>query len=332
MAVFAILRGRVSRWSRLGVLALGFLAGCAVPGPPVPAQDVPAQSYIVVDFHSHKILAAYEPAERRQVASLTKIATAIVVLDWIERSGADPGAMALVPPSAGLIGGANPLGLRPGDQIALRDALYGALMASDNVCAETLAHFVGMDLLRRRGRPGNPVGVFVEQMNMLAKKHGLTDTRFVNPHGMDNVDPLPFSTAEDVARLSIVAMGKASFIFYVRQSEREVFYLRGGQKLGFKVKNTNKMVLEPEVDGIKTGLTNRAGPCVAVSAKRPNLVTTLPDGRKQITPQRLIVVVLGANDRFGMAQSLLARGWRDLDAWNAAGRTVGSPEEILTVY
>ncbi len=288
-------------------------------------------SYAVVDLFTKKVLAGREINQRRQIASITKVATAIVVLDWAELTGTDLGTQVVVPQSAALIGGGNPLGLVPGDRIELRDAIYAALIASDNVAAETLAAFVGYDLLRRAGKTGNPIAHFVEHMNALAAKHGMADTKFTNPHGMDNRKPVPYSTSADVARLSIVAMEKSGFRFYVAQTEREIGYFSGAEKRSFLVKNTNELLGKAGVDGVKTGQTNRAGPCVVISGEKPPVVQTLANGQKQIIPHRLIVVVLGAQNRFSVASALLDQGWGQFDAWNAAGRPVTSAEDLLTM-
>ena len=82
---------------------------------------------------------------------------------------------------------------------------------------------------------------------------------------------------------------------------------------------TNELLGINSIDGVKTGTTARAGQCVVISAVKP------PDSRQQgethiITPRRLNVVVLGAVNRFPLAQSLLARGWQLYDSWAAAGR------------
>ena len=79
-----------------------------------------ANPYIVVDANHKKILAQNEADRKVPVASLTKVATALVALDWTDSRKLDKNAVMVVPTSAGLIGGANPLGLRPGDQITVR--------------------------------------------------------------------------------------------------------------------------------------------------------------------------------------------------------------------
>jgi len=294
------------------------------------SSDRGGSAHIVVDFHSKKILSGQNAGARRQVASLTKIATSMVVLDWAAATGTDLSTVATVPASAAAIGGPNQMGLRPGDGMTLRDALYCAVIGSDNWAAETVANHVGADLMRRsRFGRGSPVGEFVKQMNSLAKKHGAENTKFTNPHGMDHGSPVPYSCAADIARLSIYAMGKPSFTFFCSQKEREVKVLSAAGERKFVVKNTNKLLGTEGIDGLKTGMTTKAGGCLAISAGKESLFTELPDGRTKVTPRRLVVVVLGSPDRFGVSRSLVARGWDQFAAWDAAGRVVRDPKELL---
>jgi len=87
-------------------------------------------------------------------------------------------------------------------------------MQSDNVSAETLADHVGRAL--GGGPDGSPVDAFVAQMNALARSKGMLKTKFLNPHGLDNLErSVPTSTAEDLARLTAYAMGNEAFHFRV---------------------------------------------------------------------------------------------------------------------
>lgn len=287
-------------------------------------------SYIVVDFYSKKILSGHQINTKRQVASLTKVVTAMVTLDWAERTGSSLSQMATVPPSAAQIGGANPMGMQPGDRISLREALYASIIGSDNVSALTLAAHVGRDLLTRSGRGNDSVSVFVRQMNSLANNHGAINTKFTNPHGMDNKSDVPHSTAADMARMAIYAMGKASFRFYASQKQRNISYTRGGQARTFVMKNTNKLLGVDSIDGVKTGMTRRAGGCLITSAPRPNSIVNQEDGRTRVVPHRIVVVVLGSGDRFKVSRSLLQRGWQKYDDWAAAGRRISNDNELLS--
>ena len=315
----------------LPLVVLYVFIGSGVSDRALGNQKYDVDSYIVVDLHSKKILSAREINKKRQVASLTKIATAIVVLDWAKAIGIDLGQNIIIPQSASAIGGPNQLKLRPGDQISIRDALYCSVLGSNNWTAEALAYHVGKDLLVRSGKNGDPVKEFVKHMNALANDHGLKYTKFVNPHGMDHQGKIPYSSASDVARLTIYAMGKAAFSFICSQTERKVSIASIGGRQEFIVKNTNKILNVDGIDGVKTGLTSKAGPCLVVTAAKQPIVSELADGNKQVTPRRLVVVVLGASDRFGAARSLLLRGWEKFEGWNRRGRQIRDRVELLSM-
>ncbi len=288
---------------------------------PYAAAVEPVAAYVVTDHYTGKILAQKNATDKLPVASLTKIATACVVLDWAKATQTSLAQPMVVPPQAPALGGANPLQLQPGDQLAIRNGLYAALMSSDNLAAETLGYHVGTDLLRRRGKGGDPMREFVREMNALAGKLGMRHTKFVNAHGLDaGLRRKPYSTAADVARLTRYAMDKSEFRFYVSQKTRKVSVNRYGQNRSFRLSNTNELVGRSSIDGVKTGQTAASGPCVVVSGKKKNLVTKLPNGSSQIQKRRLHVVVLGAQDRFRSADQLLQWGWQEYDGWNRSGR------------
>jgi serine-type D-Ala-D-Ala carboxypeptidase (penicillin-binding protein 5/6) len=125
---------------------------------------------MVVEAHSGKVLVASNASAKRPVASLTKIATGAVAVDWAVATGADLGTLRItVPQTITLVGGPNPMNLQPGDRLTMRDALYSALLGSDNLAAITIADHVGREMLTRRGKNGEPVAEFVAEMNRLAK-------------------------------------------------------------------------------------------------------------------------------------------------------------------
>src|SRR5437870_8737078 len=166
-----------------------------------------AQAYVIADAQTGYILEEQEPRKKLQVGSLTKIATASVVLDWAERRSGDLNQAVTIPQEAFVGTLENNIGFQPGDNITLRDLLYAALVQSDNIAAYTLAYHVGSKIESlapgQAGSKYTPVDAFVTQMNALAKQLKMDRTRFVNPHGVDyKVKPLPYSTAEDMARLT----------------------------------------------------------------------------------------------------------------------------------
>jgi serine-type D-Ala-D-Ala carboxypeptidase (penicillin-binding protein 5/6) len=290
-----------------------------------------AQSSITIDTQTGFILEKVQPDKKRQVGSLTKIATAMVVLDWAAKQGGDLAQVAAMPETAFVGTSENNIGFQPGDTITLRDLLYAALVQSDNIAAYTLADHVGralQGLVPPSGEAarGTPVDYFVLQMNALAQHLGMERTRFLNPSGLDGKEK-PFSTAADIARLTRYAMNNAGFRFYVSQKEREIGFGRGSGRMRYLLRNTNELLGRDDVDGVKTGRTEQAGDCLVVTAARPSEVVQ-NGATTVITPRRLIVVVLGSPDRFGEGAALLARGWSLYDRWAAAGRPVDRRETL----
>jgi len=291
-----------------------------------------AQAYVIADAQTGYILEEQEPRKKLQVGSLTKIATASVVLDWAEAKSGDLNRAVIIPQEAFIGITENNIGFQPGDSITLRDLLYAALVQSDNVAAYTLAHHVGSQLgsLLPGGVSAKltPVDAFVAQMNALAKQLKMERTRFVNPHGIDyKVKPLPYSTAEDMARLTRYAMNKASFRFYVSQKERQISFDRAGHRLNYMLRNTNELLGKMGIDGVKTGLSARAGQCLILYANRESEVVR--QGQQEtVYPRHLMVVLLGSSNRFGEGAALLQHGWQLYDQWAATGR-LADPKKLL---
>jgi len=292
-----------------------------------------APAWVIVDSQTGYVLEQQGARDKRQVGSLTKVAAAMVVLDWADKHSGDLNQLAAIPPEALVGTGENLIGFQPGDTITLRDLLYAALVQSDNVAAYALANHVGVRLQSivpaAPSSGGTPVGVFVGQMNTLAKILKMERTHFVNPHGIDTGErSLPYSTAADLAKLTRYAMNKAAFRFYVSQKERQISFNRGGKKLGYMLRNSNELLGRDGVDGVKTGKTARAGDCLILSAHRESQIVKEASGRTIVTPRQLIIVILGSSNRFGEGAGLLARGWQLYDQWAAAGRLV-DPNKTL---
>jgi D-alanyl-D-alanine carboxypeptidase (penicillin-binding protein 5/6) len=303
------------------------IAAFAVSSPRAAHAQNLAAGYIVIDATTGHVLDGQETDRKLQVASLTKIATAMVVLDWAEATKVDLAQYATVPQQAAALA-TDPAGLHPGDQATLRDLLYAALMQSDNVAALTLANHVGEHL----SRPADltPEYAFVAQMNALARKLKMEHTLFLNPHGLDNMEGRdPYSTAGDISRLAAYAMARSGFRFYVSQKDREITVLHmDNTQARFMLHNTNELLGVNSIDGVKTGTTAKAGQCLVISSARaPDSVKT--GDTYIITPRRLIVVVLGSSDRFKVALGLLNRGWQLYDQWAAKGRPVKKDEGLI---
>ena len=193
--------------------------------------------------------------EKRLIASLTKIMTALVVL---ERT--DPEETVCVRPEWTDVEGSK-MGLIPGQTLTVRDLLYGLLLASGNDAALALAeHCAGS------------VAAFAAMMNDKADELGLYSTRFENPHGLDGTEQ--YSTARDLAALSAAAMSNADFAAIAGTRSAAV----GGRMLV----NHNKLLdMCPGCTGVKTGYTDAAGRTLVSCVEREGMrliCVTLCDG------------------------------------------------------
>ena len=298
--------------------------GVASVGPVYPG----IASYVVADALEGRVVLAYMPDQKRSIASITKIATAVIVLDFLRAGSGNVDEVMTVPQSVLGLGVPSALGLQAGDGISVRDALYAAMMGSDNFAAETLGSHFGARL-SQAGLGGAPLQAFVTQMNGLRSKLNLSNTRFANPHGLDLPNASGYSCASDVARLLNHAITTPGFTFYCSQKDRRIVFLRGGAPQYLTVHNTNEIIGQNRIDAGKTGTTSLAGPCLAVTAAKPATVIKRGDGSTLVIPHRLTVVVLAAPDRFPATSRLLADGWARYDAWRANGSPAGTAAEYL---
>ncbi len=302
------------------VLGLGLMAGA------LSAQS----SAIAVDVYNKKIHLESGANVKRPVGGLAKVATALVVLDWSDVTKVPMNTLATVSAADLQIAGSNSLNLAPGDQVTLRDLVYAAMMSSDNVAATTLAAFVGNDINMRRGRGGDPIATFVAEMNKLAAREGMQRTSFTNPHGYENTRKAPYSTAADLARLSMYAISRAPFRFYTNQRTRNITVIRGGTPLSVALQNTNALLRRGSIDGIKTGNTPMSGGCVIVTEERPGTVMKDPSSGKDVVYRhRMVAIVLGAADPFTDGLTVLQQGWGQYDQWLQAGRPVTDARQLL---
>ena len=285
-----------------------------------------AESYIIVDDETGHILDSSNANEKRQIASLTKIAAAMVAFDWASATGSSLAAEVEVPAGIAGVGGDNACGFQPGDRVSLRDLVYAALMQSDNHAAYALAYNIGAQL------PNNakldPVGNFTAHMNALARKLRMKKTIFLNPHGIDNLENPPYSTATDLARLTKYAGDNAAFNFAVSQTTREIGITGlDGTRRGFMLQNTNQLLGQEGIDGVKTGRTSRAGDCVVLSSDREPQALEV-NGQKVAVPRRINVILLGSQDRFSEGLGLIRRGWDLHDKWTSQGRPISKRSAI----
>ena len=227
-----------------------------------PPPTVAAKHAEILDEATGRVLWEKNGRARIPIASVTKIMTALVALER-----ADPAQPLTVAPGD-LIGEAS-MGLRPGETLTLESLLHGLLIASGNDAALTIARGLGARGMGPAPADDAAVARFVGWMNERAAGLGLYDTRFANPHGLDEAGH--YSSAYDLALLTARAWRQPLFA--------RIFGTTSYQEAGRALRHGNRLIGRHEgVVGGKTGLTDGCGYCLMTAAER--------DGR------RLVVVLL----------------------------------------
>lgn len=152
------------------------------------AINVSAKSAIVIDGASGRVLFAKDEHEKRRIASITKIMTAVLAIE----SGKMEETVTVSANAVRTEGSA--IYLKEGQKVKLKDLVYGLMLRSGNDAAAAIAEHVGGSL-----------GGFVYMMNQKAEQIGMENTRFQNPHGLDDHEN-HYSTAYDMAILTKYAM------------------------------------------------------------------------------------------------------------------------------
>ena len=240
-------------------IALACLLLCG--GIVTPAQAVTeppstsATAHILMDMDSGQVLCGANMDQQMRIASLTKVMTALVVLDHC-----DPEALVEIQPEYTGIEGSS-IYLQAGEQLTVRTLLYGLLLHSGNDAATALACYTA-----------GSEAAFAQWMNEKAQALGLTGTSFENPHGLDGDNH--YSTAYDMAKIMQAAMQNKTFAEITGTKTITI----GGRTFT----NHNKLLWNCDgVIGGKTGYTQRAGRTLVSCATRwgTNLIcVTLNDG------------------------------------------------------
>lgn len=248
----------------------------SVDGRPLPWRKVPAHSILLKELNSGRVLYEHEAGKRLSPASLTKIMSALVIL---EQGRLDD--QVTVSKNAARAHKTH-LRLKPGQVFRLEDLLKAMLIVSANdACLAAVEHV------------GGDEDQFVTLMNAKAAALGLADTHFSNACGFDGVDH--YSTAEDLAQLSLTALEQPTFRQLVRE-ERSIIVPVNGYR-PYVLHNTNRLLGRiPGVEGVKTGFTSKAGRCLIAKVSQNG--------------SDLLLVILNSNRRWDTAKNLINFGLR----------------------
>lgn len=270
------------------VWAATLLASASVLTPAlaqIPGPALAAKSWYLTDVTSGQVLAAQNPDQRIEPASLTKLMTAYIAFAAVKEGRLKLEQRIPVPPSIlkRVSKEESRTFLQPDLPVTVEELLKGMIIQSGNDASIVVAEAAA-----------GSEDVFVQQMNKEAKRMGLTNTHFVNVTGMPS--PEHYSSARDI---SIIATRLVQDFpdLYRYYSMKEFTYNKVPQP------NRNRLLwLDPTVDGMKTGHTEGAGYCLVTSSKRGE--------------RRLVSVVIGTASDSARAQEslkLLNYGFQNFD-------------------
>jgi len=259
------------------------LSGISTPeqrDPVRPAFADPPREGLLFNLSTGQVLWQHNAYERVPIASLTKMMTALLVVE-----SAPPDAPVLITRQAVNMPGSK-VGVLPlGRHVRLESLLYGLLLPSGNDAAVALAQHVAGSVNR-----------FVVRMNQEAARLGLGCTRYSSPSGYYNAGN--FSCAADLAVLAHLDMQQPRIASVVHTYSAVLpFPIRGGKLYLY---NNNPLLIYkyPGVTGMKTGQTEAAGRCLVATAERHGV--------------RLGAIVLNSQAPGTQARQLLDLGFEDV--------------------
>ncbi|MDR0862962.1 MAG: D-alanyl-D-alanine carboxypeptidase [Oscillospiraceae bacterium] len=255
----------------------------SVAAQAVSAPTTSAKSAILIDADSGETLYEQDADIKLQIASTTKILTALVVL---ERCRLDE--TVVIKPAYTTVEGSS-MYLKAGEKRTVRELLYGLMLSSGNDAAVALAcHTAGS------------IDDFAKLMNATADKLGCANSDFKNPHGLDAAGH--GSTASDLAKITAAAMKNPDFAAIVSTKTISV--------AGRELKNHNRLLWDLDgALGVKTGYTKSSGRSLVSCAERDGL--------------RLVCVTLSDPNDWADHASLFDWGFSEYKSFSVTEADVG---------
>jgi serine-type D-Ala-D-Ala carboxypeptidase (penicillin-binding protein 5/6) len=271
----------MKRFKRLNIIFLAVsILFINIPQKTSAAVSVSAVSAVLMDQESGRVLYEKGAHEKKRIASITKIMTAVLAIESgkLEK-------MVKVSPKATKAEGSS-VYLKPNEKIKLEDLVYGLMLRSGNDTAEAIAEYVGGSL-----------DGFVYLMNQKAGEIGMANTHFANPHGLDNFEN-HFSSAYDMALLTRYAMQNETYRVIAGTKIHKA--PNPEEKWDRVWRNKNRLLTKYKYStGGKTGYTKRA--------KRTLVSTATKDDMD------LIAVTLNAPDDWNDHISMFEYGFKQYD-------------------
>ncbi len=228
------------------ILTALILPLAALPAPvPVSARHAVLYEPVTNTFLIEKDGHSHAP-----MASTTKIMTALVAIE----QGDPDKTVTITEEDCGIEGSS--IYMAAGEKLTLRELLYALLLQSANDAAVAIARHVG-----------GSTEAFVDMMNARVDKMGLSDTHFMNPHGLDDANH--YTSACDLARIAAVAMDNSLFHEIVSTVKYTIPGRDGGKRV---LVNHNKLLRQYDhATGVKTGFTKKSGRCLVGAAEKDGL-------------------------------------------------------------
>ena len=215
---------------------------------PVALTGVNARGAVLIEAESGDVIFGQNQNTRLPMASTTKIMTALVALEALPLDT----PVTVTAESVGVEGSS--IYLCEGETLTLEQLLYALLLESANDAATAIAVAVS-----------GSVEKFAERMNEKAAALGLTDTHFVNPHGLDAEDH--YTTAYELAMVARAALQNETFR-EICSTERKTIPLHGAEGVRLLLNHNKLLDSYDGCIGVKTGFTKKTGRCLVSAAER----------------------------------------------------------------
>lgn len=279
------LKGKIKNWEE------NLLPEEAAGSPP----EVTAKAWALANAATGEILAGKNNDVVRPMASMTKVMTALIILELAVTNPEILNETVIISAAADETPGST-AGVRAGERVSVNDLLYGLLLPSGNDAAVALAeHFGGrFPLTATNSKTTTPIDQFIAEMNRRAQELGMSTARYFDPHG----NSANFAAPVDLIRLGVAFMKNPLAESYVStRIHHAEAHGPDGKTRSMTWRNTNQLLERSGYHGIKTGTTGRAGECL------------LACGTHQ--EQTYLLVVMGASrgTRFVDARNLFRWGF-----------------------
>lgn len=219
--------------------------------------DFEYEAGLLINQTKNSVVCAVNPHKRIYPASMTKILTAIVVMDAVNSGQISLSDTVVIQKKIEFNeDNVTSMNLQPGDYITINELLHGLLIASYNDCAVALARYVA-----------GSVGDFVDLMNTKAAQIGATNSHFVNPHGLH--DNNHYTTPYDLYLLFKEFLKNDTLVQIDSNGTYVLTMYRDSEKVEMSITSTNgflsnavSMPTGYHITGWKTGTTEKAGSCI----------------------------------------------------------------------